>query len=472
MEATTLYEEVAGRLQTLIDDGTLRPGDRIPSVRHLHKQWAVSVSTVLEAYRLLEDRGLVEARPRSGYYVKASPRALIEEPTCSDPPRRPLRVRIDLVMRMHAEVNDPSYVRLGAAAPDPDLLPGRVLARKVNEVMRRHPDACHTYMMGGGYDPLRREVARRMVDAGCAVAPTDIVVTAGAQEAVFLCLRALTEPGDLVAVESPCYFGLLEILQTLHLRALEIRTHPRDGIDLDALDDALREGGVKACAIVTNFSNPLGSCMDDDKKQALVDLLTHHDVPLVEDDIYGELAHDGPRPRAVKAFDRTGNVLYCSSFSKTISPGFRIGWTIPGRRRQDVMLFKNLTSISSSSVPQMALAAYLKEGGYDRHLRTLRRTYRDNLARCLAAVGRHFPDGTRATQPRGGQLLWVEMPRQVSSIELYEQVAPHRISVAPGVLYSASGRYEHCMRLNLAVNYDERVEAAMETLGSLAKAQM
>ncbi len=468
----TLYEDVAQRVQTLIEDGTLRPGDRIPSVRRLHRQWAVSVSTILEAYRLLEDRGLVEARPRSGYYVKASPRALVEEPTCTDPPRRPQRVRIDLVMRLHAEVNDPTFVRLGAAAPDPELLPGRVLTRKVSEVMRRHPDACHTYMMGQGYEPLRREIARRMVDAGCTVGPGDIVITAGAQEAVFLCLRALTEPGDLVAVESPCYFGLLEILQTLHLRALEIRTHPRDGIDLDALDDALREGGIKACALVTNFSNPLGSCMDDAKKRALVELLGFHRVPLVEDDIYGELAFDGPRPRAVKAFDRDGSVLYCNSFSKTLSPGFRVGWAVPGRHSQDVQLFKNLTSISTSSVPQMALAAYLKEGGYDRQLRTLRRTYRDNMARVMAALGRHFPEGTRATRPTGGQLLWVEMPRQVSAVELYEQAAPHHISVAPGVLYSASGRYQHCLRLNLAVKYDDRVEAAIETLGRLAKGQL
>ena len=468
----TLYEDVAARVQSLIDEGTLRPGDRIPSVRHLHRQWAVSVSTVLEAYRLLEDRGLVEARPRSGYYVKASPRALVGEPACSDPPRGPQRVRIDLVMRMHAEVNDPSFVRLGAAAPDPELLPGRILARKVTEVMRRHPDACHTYMMGPGYEPLCREIARRMVDAGCTVAPGDIVITAGAQEAVFLSLRAVTEPGDLVAVESPCYFGLLEILQTLHLRAREIRTHPRDGIDLDALDDALREGGIKACALVTNFSNPLGSCMDDAKKRALLELLSFHQVPLVEDDIYGELAHAGPRPRAVKAFDQTGEVLYCSSFSKTLSPGFRVGWTVAGRHRRDVRLFKNLTSISTSTVPQMALAAYLKEGGYDRQLRFLRRTYRDNMARVLAALGRYFPTGTRATQPKGGQLLWVEMPRQVSAVELYERVAPHRISVAPGVLYSASGRYEHCMRLNLALRYDDRVEAALETLGTLAKDQI
>ena len=468
----TLYETVAGRVQNLIEDGTLRPGDRIPSVRHLHRQWAVSVSTVLEAYRLLEDRGLVEARPRSGYFVRAHPRALLDEPTTTDPPRRPRRVRTNVVMRMHAEVADPSVVRLGAAAPDQDLLPTRVLARKVNEAMRRHPQASHAYMFGQGHEPLRREIARRMMDAGCSISPSDVVITSGGQEALFLSLKSVTQPGDMVAVESPAYFGLLESLEILDLRALELPTRSRDGVDLEALEDALRLGGVRAVALVTNFSNPLGSCMDDEKKRALAELAAHYRVPLIEDDIYGELPHEGPRPRAVKAFDEAGMVMYCNSFSKTLSPGFRIGWTVPGQARQDVMWLKNLSSIASPSVPQLAIAAYLREGGYDRHLRRLRRTYRENHARAIAAVSRHFPPGTRAARPLGGQLLWVEMPVGVDSIRLYEQVATHRISLAPGVLFSASGRFVNCLRLNLGLVYDDRVDHALETLGLLATEQL
>ncbi len=472
MRGETLYQDVADRVGALIEDGTMRPGDRIPSVRRLHGQWSVSVSTVLEAYRLLEDRGLIEARPRSGYYVRAHPRRLVEEPAASDPPRGPQQVRTDLVMRLHAEINAPDVVRLGAAAPDMDLLPGRILARKVAQVMRRHPHRSHTYMAGPGDEGLRRQIARRMVDAGCSVGPGDVVVTAGAQEALYLSLRAITQPGDMVAVESPCYFGLLEILETLHLRALELRTHPRDGIDLDVLEDTLREGEVAACALVATHNNPLGSCMGDDRKRALVELAAHYRVPVVEDDIYGELGFEGPRPRAIKAFDREGWVLYCSSFSKTISPGFRIGWSVAGPRRQEVMLLKNLTSVAAPSVSQLAVAAYLADGGYDRLLRLLRRTYRDNLARAIDAIGRHFPEGTRATRPTGGQLLWVEMPRKVSAVQLYEDVRPHRISVAPGVLFSAAGRYEHCLRLNLGLTYDERVDAALQTLGRLARAQL
>jgi DNA-binding transcriptional MocR family regulator len=469
---TIKYRGVADRVQGLIEDGTLRPGDRIPSVRRLHRQWSVSVTTVLEAYRLLEDRGYVQARPRSGYFVRPNPRAVVQEAETIEPPRRAQRVRTDLMMRLHAEINTPGFVRLGAAAPDLDLLPHRVLARKVAEVMRRHPRTCHSYMTGPGYEGLRRAVARRMVDAGCAVGPADVVITNGAQEALFLALRAVTRPGQMVAVESPCYFGLLEILEGLHLKALEVRTDPQHGIDLEALDLALGRRSVAACAVVSNYSNPLGCCMDEAKKRALVELLERHDVPLIEDDIYGELPFEGPRPSAVKAFDEQGRVLYVSSFSKTISPGFRVGWMVPGRAFEGALWLKNISSIAAPSIPQLALAAYLDEGGYDRHLRGLRRVYRDNLARAIDAIGRYFPPDSRATRPQGGQLLWVQLPRQVSSTLLYEQVREHKISVAPGDLFSASGHYGHCLRLNLALRYDDRVDHALQTLGRLASAQL
>ena len=467
-----LYRQVADRVQGLIEDGTLRPGDRAPSVRHLHRQWTVSVTTVLEAYRLLEDHGYIQARPRSGYYVRLNPRAVVKEVKITDPPLRAQRVRTDLLMRLQAEINTPGFVRLGAAAPDLDLLPSRVLARKVAEVMRRQPRTSHTYMTGRGHGGLRRAIARRMVDAGCAVGPADIVITNGAQEALFLALQTVTRPGQQVAVESPCYFGLLEILEGLRLRALEVRTDPRHGVDLEALDRALSRPSVAACALVSNYSNPLGCCMGEAKKRSLVKLLYRHEVTLVEDDVYGELPFQGTRPAAVKAFDRKGHVIYVSSFSKTISPGFRVGWMVPGKAFEGAMWLKNITSIAAPSIPQLAIAAYLEEGGFERHLRKLRRIYRDNLARAIDAIGRYFPRGSRATRPTGGQVIWVQFPQGISAFVLYEQLREHKISVAPGDIFSASGRYSDCLRLNLALKYDERVDQAMRTIGRLASAQL
>lgn len=467
----TLYERVADRVEGLISDGTLRPGDRIPSVRKLHGQWSVSVSTVLEAYRLLEDRGLVEARPKSGYFVRLNPRQLLQEPAMSNPPTEAREVRADVSFRMMAETLDPTIVKLGAATPDPEFLPVRTLSRLLGEVCRKKPHVAHGYAMGNGLEPLRRQIARRMVDAGSAIGPDEVVVTSGAQEAVYLALRALTQPGDTVAVESPTYYGLLETLEALHLRALPIRTHARDGIDLDALGDALRDGGIRAVSLVANFGNPLGSLMPDDKKKALVDLVSHHDVPLVEDDVYGELPFEGPRPRSLFSFDQTDHVLYCSSFSKTMSPGFRVGWCVAGVKQSSVARLKLVTTVASASAPQLAVAAYLEEGGYDRHLRRLRRIYRENVTRMSAAVSQHFPPGTRATRPAGGHVLWAEMPRHISSLALYDRAREHRISLTPGTIFSASGRYEHCLRLNCALPWSERVADAVATLGRLAGEQ-
>lgn len=466
----TLYEEVAAKVEGLIADGTLRAGDKIPSVRGLHQQFSVSISTVLEAYRLLEDRGLVEARPKSGYYVKPST-TLPEEPRSANPPRRPRKVQGSMAYRLMSEVTKPDLVKLGAAVPHPDLLPTQTFRRKLADAMRSDPELFHGYAVDSGYLPFRRQVARRMMSAGCALAPEDIVVTSGAQEAVYLSLRAVTEPGDTVIVESPTYYGLLETLEVLHLRALAVRTDPREGIDLDALDEALASSSVAAVALVTNHSNPLGAVMSDTKKRDLVSLLAHYEVPLVEDDIFGELPFEGSRPKAVKAFDDDEWVLYCSSFSKTVSPGIRIGWAAPGRWFEDVARLKRVMNTASAAGPQMALARFLKEGGYDRHLRKLRRTYRDNVRNMTASIATHFPEGTRVTRPAGGHLLWVEMPRKVDSMRLYEQASRHKISLAPGTMFSATGRYSHYMRLNAGLPWSEKLEDAIATLGRLTTRQ-
>ncbi|MEM9071091.1 MAG: PLP-dependent aminotransferase family protein [Myxococcota bacterium] len=467
----TLYEEVASKVEHLIETGTLRPGERIPSVRALHAQLSVSISTVLEAYRLLEDRGLVEARPKSGYYVKA--RLLVPEPKSSTPPKRPRRVRGSMTYRLMAEVTKPDLIKLGAAVPHHELLPTKAFRRHLAEAMREHPELCHGYAVDSGHLPFRKEIARRMVSAGCTLGPRDIVVTSGAQEAVYLSLRAVTEPGDTVVVASPTYYGLLETLEVLHLRALAVRTDPREGIDLDSLDEILCEQHVAAVALVTNHCNPLGSVMSNRKKKELVALLAHHDVPLVEDDIYGELSFEGPRPKAVKAFDEDDeHVLYCASFSKTISPGVRIGWSVPGRYLEDVARLKLVTNTAAPSAPQLALARFLQEGGYDRHLRRLRKAYRDNVQRMTATIAATFPAETRVTRPVGGHLLWVEMPRGVDAMKLYEQAARAKISLAPGPMFSASNRYSHCMRLNAGLPWSEAVEQAVSTLGRLAHRQL
>ncbi|MBE9065905.1 PLP-dependent aminotransferase family protein [Leptolyngbya cf. ectocarpi LEGE 11479] len=468
----TLYEQVADRIQSLIREGILAPGDRLPSVRKLKRQLSVSMSTVLEAYRLLEDRGIITARPQSGYYVKATALALPDEPSQSAPPPQVRPVDISLMLRLLRTAQSPEVIQLGAAVPGVEHFPLNTLNRLVGQVMRADPMAVHSYNTVPGCEPLRREVAKRMINAGCSVAPNNIIATAGTTEAYYLALRTVTQPGDTVVIESPSYYAVLEAMNSLGLNALELPTHPRDGISLNALEAALENQSVAACFLVSNFSNPIGSCMDDNKKKKLVDLLNQYDVPLIEDDVYGDLNFEGERPKAIKAFDTEGRVIYCSSVSKTLSPGLRVGWCIPGRYHQQIEHLKVVVSHMTATAPQLAVAAFFANGGYDRHLRHLRRAYQQQMNQMFQAILNYFPSETRVTQPAGGHILWVEITGGFDALELFEKAIQHHISIAPGPMFSASNGYQNCFRLNAGLPWSDDIEQAMKTLGDLAKKQL
>ncbi len=295
------------------------------------------------------------------------------------------------------------------------------------------------------------------------------MITNGCMEALNICLRAVTKPGDTVAIDSPCYFGILQCLDSLGLKALEIPTHPRDGVSLEALSYALDTQPIKACLFVLNFSNPLGSSMPDAQKERLVALLAEHDVPLIEDDIYGDLAFDGTRPRMAKAFDRTGRVLLCDSFSKTLAPGYRVGWCAPGRWLARVEQLKLVTSVATATLPQMAIADFLANGGYNHHLRRIRRLYAEKVGQMSRAVSASFPAGTRLTRPAGGYVLWVELPPAVNSLELFDRALAAGVSIAPGPIFSAKGKFRNFIRLNCGIPWSPEVERAVERLGRLAR---
>lgn len=466
-----LYEQVADRLSRAIQAGALRPGDRLPSVRQLSARENVSISTVLQAYVQLESAGLIEARPQSGHYVRIR-RSPAAEPQVTRPPERCAAVNVaSLVARIYRAAQDPRIVQLGAATVDPVLLPGRRLHRELVHAARRHPAEALAYDMPPGLPALRQQIARRSVDWGCSLAPDDFIVTCGASEALNLCLRAVSRPGDTVAVESPAYYGVLQNIESLGLRALEIPTHPRTGMDLDALAAALERQKIAAVMAVANFSNPVGSCMPDESKERLVQLLARHQLPLIEDDIYGDL-HFGPaRPRPVRSFDKEGWVLLCGSFSKTLAPGYRVGWVAPARFREEIELLKFSNTVATATLPQMAIARFLQSGGYDRHLRALRRNLQAQLSQMQSAVADHFPAGTRLTRPEGGALLWVELPRKVNSLELHARALEAGVSIAPGPLFSArQQRYANFVRLNCGHPFTDRIAQAVATVGNLARA--
>lgn len=466
-----LYEQVAQRLMHQVDQGVYPPGERLPSVRDASVRFKVSISTVVEAYRVLENRGVIESRPQSGFYVRARQWAASAEPETSKPLAKPCAVSVgDLAMAVLRASTQPNMVQLGVAAPHPDFLPVRALNRMLIDIARHDDGSAMRYDFPPGNRELRVQIARRMAAAGCDVAPDDIVTTSGCQEALRLCLRVVAQPGDTVAIESPAFYGTLQAIEALGLRALEIPTHPRDGISLEALKLALEQWQVAAVMLVPTFSNPLGSSMSEENRRRVLRLLHQHDIPLIEDDVYGDLPFDSTRPNAIKAYDRKGSVLYCSSFSKTLAPGMRVGWAVPGRYRDQVAHRKYVSSMATATLPQLAIAGYLAQGGYERHLRRVRGIYAQQAQRMVEAIARNFPAGTRVTRPSGGFLLWVELPEKLDALQLHQNALEKNISVAPGPLFSASGKYRNFIRVSCALPWDERLERALVTLGALAEA--
>jgi DNA-binding transcriptional MocR family regulator len=413
----------------------------------------------------------VEARPQSGYYVKYRPRGqtLEAEPAPAD--EAPTSVSIDeLTLELYRGAADPGVARFGAASPDPELLPSARLDRILAELAREGRFAKDTSVNPEGLEELRVAIAQRAYLSGCPLTPQEIVITAGCGEAMDLCLRALCVPGDLVAIESPCYFGILLALEANHLRALEIPTNPGTGLSLEALEFALENHPVKAVLAMTNFSNPLGSTMPEENKRRLVEGLAARGIPLIENDIYGELWYGEKRPGVAKAWAEGsgGDVLLCSSFSKDISPGYRIGWVAAGRRAPDIRHLKMALNSGTSVLPQLTISRYLASGGYDLHLRKIRRAYARKLADMRRALGDCFPDGTRISDPEGGYVIWVRLPGGIDSLALYREALAQRITIAPGTIFSPSGKFRDYIRLSAAI-WSEATSRDLERLGRLVE---
>ncbi|MFN8382458.1 MAG: PLP-dependent aminotransferase family protein [Anaerolineales bacterium] len=467
-----LYRSLANNIISLIEKDTYRVGERIPSVRQLSKQQRVSISTVLQAYLWLENQGWIEARPQSGYYVCRKGHEQAPEPDISSPAKDPSQVSLhELAMMLMRDSTDPSLVQFGAALPNPDYLPTEKINRALIKAARQYAVDGHKYIIPPGLEALRVQIAKRAVGSGCQISPNDILITSGGLEAIDLCLHAVCRPGDIVAIESPMYFGTLQTLEVHGLRVLEIPTHPRDGLNLEALSFALQHNPVRAVIVISNFNNPLGSQIPDEKKKELVELLAHHEIPLIENDVYGELYFGEKRPLVCKSFDKKGLVMLVSAFSKDISPGLRIGWIAPGRFKTELEWLKFTISASPPTLPQYAIADFLESGGYDHHLRRIRREYARNVELMSSSVIRHFPAGVRLTRPSGGFVLWVQLPEKVDSLELYKKALSEKITLAPGYVFSATNQYANFIRLN-AAEFKYSTEQSVEKLGTIIKEMM
>lgn len=465
-----LYVQIAEGIVGQIEKGTLRVGEKAPSIRRLSTQKRVSISTALQSYLWLESRGYLEARPKSGFFVRRPFASLIPEPRVEMPRMGPQIPGTNEILATLAEcARDPGCIPFAAGCATPDLFPNRAINLVVRRIVNRQPLHSARYEFPPGIEALRRQIARRSPDAGCGFAAKDIIVTSGALEAVNLSLRAVARPGDVIAVESPTYFGVLGAIASLGMKTVEIPTHPQEGMDLDRLESAIRKHRIKACVVMANCHNPLGYVLPDKNKKALADLTARWNVAVIEDDVYGDLAYESPRPRTIKSFDTKDLVLLCSSFSKTLPPGLRVGWVMPGRFHAQVERLKYLTTVSTSTLSQMAVAEFLSSGGYDRNLRRLRTIFAGHVDTVRQAVARYFPAGTRITRPAGGLLLWVAMPPKLDALKLYQLALAERIAILPGKIFSPSNRFRNHIRINCGHTWDEKHDRALLRLGRLCE---
>lgn len=460
------FEQLADDIAALIRTGVLKPGQRIPSVRLASRQYKVSPSTVFRAYYQLENLGLIYARPQSGYFVThLSSHSLPEQSPKQDETRSTEVDVSELVFSVLRDMREASQVPLGSAFPCPTLFPMQRLARSMAKATRLMDLRSVVSDLPPGNLSLRRQIAVRYAISGVSVPVEEILVTDGALEALNLCLQAVTRPGDLVAIESPAFYACLQVLERLQLRAVEIPLQTGGGVDLEVLARALAQHDIKACWFMTNFQNPTGMSMSADDKRQLVSLLHRHQVPLIEDDVYGELYFGQEAPVSAKAFDRDGLVLHCSSFSKCLAPGYRVGWVSAGRFLEPVQRLKLMTTLSASVPAQAALADYLEFGGFDRHLRSLRTSLESQKHRMLAAINRYLPADVRISRPAGGYFLWLELAPGTDVLRLFRQAAAAGISLAPGPMFSATRGFGHCLRLNYGHPWSEAQEQAMAWLG-------
>ncbi len=468
-EEDFLYNQLANKLARNIQDGVLKTGEKLLSVRALSNEQGVSLSTAFKAYTQLEIKGLVEARPKSGYYVSKRKLRAVPSPEAIEK-RIPQEASVDdIVSMVYGNLNAEGLIRLSIAVPSPELLPLKKLSKTLIESVRESADCCTGYESTQGNLRLRQQVARYAFNWGGNVTENDVVTTQGCMEALVFCLKAVAEPGDTIAIDTPTYFGIFNVMKSLGLKVLEIPAHPEEGISIGHLRKAMERIQIKACLFVTNFTNPLGCHLSNEKKRELVDLLAEKQIPLIEDDIYGELYFGNVRPRTCKSFDKKGLVLLCSSISKSLAPGYRVGWCIPGKFKDKVVNIKLMHTVSSATPNQAAVGLFFETGRYDLHMRNLRKTLHTQSLLYTRAISDHFPASTKISQPKGGYVLWIELDRKIDAFELFKLGLKYNISISPGHIFSTDARFSNCIRICFGTPLNSQIEFALKTLGTLAR---
>ncbi len=468
MNREFIYNEIADGIASQIRNGLLKAGDKLPSVRMMCQEHQVSMNTAKRVFLELESQSLIESKPQSGYFVSRLMSVKLPLPEVSSPSLMANNNEPDeLISKVYENMGKKGITFFSIGIPSGDLLPQAKLKKEIINATRELKDGGTEYEELQGNLKLRRMIALRSLQWGGNFSENDLVTTNGGLNALSFCLMALGKPGDTIAIESPCYPGILQLANGLGLNVLELPTHPTTGIEIDALRKVIPQ--INLCLLIPNFNSPLGSCMPDENKKEIVRLLSENNIPLIEDDVYGDLYFGSSRPKCCKSFDKDGNVLYCSSISKTLAPGYRVGWIAPGRYKDKIMKLKLLHSTSSISIVNEAVANFLKSGRYEKHLQQMRRALQNNYQNYVQTIADYFPEGTKTSRPQGGLSLWVEFDKKIRTTELYDLAIKQNISIAPGRMFTLQDQFENCMRLCIGLPWTEETKLCLQQVGNLAK---
>ncbi|WP_319537273.1 PLP-dependent aminotransferase family protein [uncultured Vibrio sp.] len=460
------YRQLAALFKTQIQQNTWRAGEKLPSVRVTSRNHSVSTGTVLQAYQLLEAQGWVNAKPQSGYYVSAELERFEARGTSNNVYRPTINDELYDYLKQQTL---PDAVRLGSAFPDPTLFPLEALNRNLASSGRKMGPDNLLDNLPPGSDSLRRLIAQRYIQQGISTTHEDAVITTGALEALNLSLQAVTQSGDTVVVESPTFYGALQAIERLGLNAIEIPVDPVKGHDLEQLEAIFAKHNVRACWLMVNFQNPTGALLSDEKKNQIVRLADQYNVFLIEDDVYSELYFTANKPTCLKTFDTQDRVLHCSSFSKSLCPGYRLGWVLSKRFNEKIQKLQLISTLSGSAPIQQGIAHYLQNDSYDNHLRKLRKIMQQRQSLFIELIQRYFPENATYTVPEGGYFLWVRLPEGVSSKAIYQSLLQQQITVAYGRLFSIDATYENYLRLNTSMPVDASLKKAIKNIGDLLK---
>lgn len=468
-----MYLQFADVIENQIKSGLLSVGDKLPSIREVCAETGYSMSTVSKAYYEVESRSLIESRPQSGYYVSNISARIIAEPSASTPILTVENIeREDLVDLVYGDMRKKNLTMLSLGFPSNELLPIAKLNKGMVQAMRQLPNSGTSYEEIQGNSNLRKEIARWSFTWGGSLTEEDIITTPGCISAISDCLLTLTKPGDTIITESPVYFGILQLASSLGLHVMELPTNMTTGIELEAVKKTLAANKVKACVLMSNFSNPSGSMMPNEHKKEIVRLMDFYNVPLIEDDIHGDLYFGASRPTNCKTYDESGIVLCCSSVSKSLAPGYRVGWVSPGKFKKEVLRTKLYHTISSPTITHEVVGDFLKNGRYENHLRKIRQILNRNCNNYINTVLESFPAGTKVSQPQGGFFLWVELDQKIDTAAFYHLALKHNISIAPGRIFSFQNQFSNCMRLSFGLPWSNELRESIRTLGRLAAKQL